>query len=156
MIEQFPISKRNEYYYLLEFLNDNYDPDFYFVKNNTRIFINDVKNLRELIKTSNYVYCQKEKGLYTGIILVRRSKKDLDDRYYVKLIAKDAKTAKDLLTILTWNSTSALYAKVRLNNKFMNVFKNKGFRYFNSLGSQVIFKRDHIDYGRIMRKEGDD
>lgn len=154
MIEKFSIGNETEYYFLLEFLNKYNDYDFYFSENNARIFITDVKSLKRMIKKCYCCYIIKINGDYKGVILVISNNDINKQRFYVKLVAENNKIATDLLTIISWNCNKELFAKIRQNNRFMNSFKSKGFRFIDSKGVQVLLNRKYVPYElKINRKE---
>ena len=152
MIERFPISKKREYFWLLEFLMNYSDYDFYYTKNNTRIYITDTKTLQYLIKCSSTVYMKKEHGDYIGCILVWKSKGGGLTRNYVKIASKDAKVAKELLTVLLWNYSKELYIKIRKDSKFLRVFKEKGFKFAGARGVQILLHRKPVIYKKVIKE----
>ena len=141
MIERLKTGNRVELGWLVEFLNNNNNYDFYLTKDNSRLYITDVQSLRMLLRESIDVYAQKEKGNFTGVILLWRSSGGGKSRFFVKLVAKDKKVAKDLLTVLLWNTNMELYAKIRKDSEFLQVFKSKGFKFKGGRGVQILLHR---------------
>jgi len=142
MIERFSISQRSEYQWLLEFLNEYSDMDFYYTENNNRIYITDSASLKKLFRNCHVIYTKKEKGDYVGIILIWKSIGGGITRYYVKVVSKTSQIAKDLLTVLLWNCSLELYTKIRKDSKFLSVFKSKNFKFIGIRGIQILLKRD--------------
>ena len=154
MIEPFSITSKfgkKHAHELLDLLNNS---DLYYTKENRRVFVTDLFSLNRLLRESSHVYVQKEKGLYTGLILLWRSMGSGVKRYYVKIITKNNSTARDLLTTLSWNCGLEVFAKVKKNDPLLNVFKKKGFRFAGSRGVQILLNRKPIHY-KIYSKEDD-
>lgn len=157
MIEQFNVANRKEYGWLLEFLNENFDHDFYFTHQNSRIFVTDKKTLGIFLRECSHIYTIKEKGDYSGIIAVWKSLGGNKFRYYVKLNAKTPKIAKDLITVLLWNCSKDLYFKIRKNSRFLNAIKKKGFKFKGGRGIQILLHRKYRpDIFKINIKEEED
>lgn len=143
MIEKFPSGNKKECHFLCEFINDNFNYDFYYACDNERVYITDYQSLKKLLKQSRDIYYLKEKGTYVGIILTWKSVGGGTERHYVKVCARDSVVAKNLLTVLLWNTNKDLYLKVRKDNKFINVFKSKGFRFKGGRGIQILMHRKY-------------
>ena len=123
MIERFPLSNRNECAWLLEYIESQRDMDFYYTKDNNRIYISDYVSLKNFFRESAQIFVKKDHGNYQGVVLVWKSVGGGTSRYYVKLLADDVKSAKDLLTILLWNCSSELFVKIRKDSRLFYAFK---------------------------------
>lgn len=152
MIEPFSISSKFGKKHAFELLGLLDNSDLYYTKENNRVFVRDITSLRKLLRDSSHVYVRQEKGMYTGLILLWRSIGSGVKRHYVKVVAKNNKIAKDLLTVLLWNCTLEIFTKVKKNDKLLNVFKEKGFRFVGSRGLQILLNRKPIHY-KIYEKE---
>jgi len=150
MIESFRIKKNTHLADLLNFITTDFDYDFYYTHENSRIYISDVYSLKRLVKASSHVYVLEEKGNYVGIILLWKSVGGGKERYYIKIKANSAEIAKQLITVLVWNTKKEVYAKIRKDNKFLPVFRNKGFKFLGGRGIQILLsykpKKEREDY----------
>ena len=151
MIEEFNTNSKIEYCWLLEFLNGNVDYDFYYTHKNSRIYISDFKSLKNFLRQSERVFTLKENGMYVGIILVWKSFGGGKNRYYIKLNAKDARVARNLLTVLLWNTERKLFVKVRKDSPFLSVFKTKGFKFIAGRGIQTLLCRKPLKTDKIQK-----
>lgn len=124
------------------FLDCSDDLDFYFTENNSRFYIRDIPTLKKFLNQScSIFYSSNESSDFDGIILVWKSTGGGIERYYVKLTAENPKIAEALVTNLLWNFNKDLFIKIRKDNKFLNVFKKKGFSFIGGRGYQVLLKR---------------
>lgn len=150
MIESFRLTKKTHLADLLNFIMTDFDYDFYYTHDNSRIYISDVHNLKRLIKASSHVYTLEEKGEYVGIIMLWKSIGGGKERYYIKVKANTPDIAKQLITVLVWNTKKEVYAKIRKDNKFLSVFRNKGFKFLGGRGIQILLsykpKKEREDY----------
>ena len=153
MITELVISKKSEYGFLLEFLIEHSDYDFYFTEDNNRIYVTDLKSLKKLLKNTSKIYIQKEKDDYIGCVLILKSFDKVQPRYYIKVCAKSTKIAKDILTVLLWDSKKELFIKLRKDSKFLNIFKEKGFRFQGSRGVQILLNRKPMIYEKVFKPE---
>lgn len=137
------INKRNkkQYYWITEFLANNSSYDFYYTENNSRNYITDEKSVKGLFKNSEYIYYKEENGECVGIILVWIGEGGGKKRFYVKVNALSPKIAKDLLTVILWNSKLDLFVKIRKDSKFLQIFKEKRFKFIRGRGYQILLKR---------------
>lgn len=154
MIRPFYVSKNRliDLCVLLECVDKYSNLDFYYTKNNIRYYINNLKSLNDFLKNSIISYVSENKGEYTGSISVIKSLGANKQRYYIKLVAKDLKVAKDLISILIWNFRKDLYIKIRKDNKFLSALKLKGFRFRAGRGNQVLLYRKFV-VPKIMKEE---
>lgn len=150
MIESFRPTKKTHLADLLSFIMTEFDYDFYYTHENSRIYISDVHSLKRLIKASSHIYVLEEKGDFVGIILLWKSVGGGKERHYIKVKAINAEVAKKLITILLWNIKKEVYAKIRKDNKFLPVFRNKGFKFLGGRGIQILLsykpKRERDDF----------
>ena len=154
MITPFFVSKKNktESLWLLDFLSTT--RDLYFTENNQRIFITDYSSLKKLFTKSSRVYTLQKNGIYVGLILVWKSKGEIN-RHYVKMVAKNNSVARDLLTVLTWNFNRELFVRIDRSSPLVGVYKSKGFRYASGdKGSSILLRREPIVYqNKFFSKE---
>lgn len=153
MIEKLNLNNRVEYDLALDFLSNNDDYDFYFTKDNARIYITDKDSLKKFVRECSCGYVYKDRGDYKGIILVWKSDGGGKARHYVKLNAENEKVAIGLITVLLWNFSKELFVKIRKESKFMNAFKHKGFRFMGARGVQILLNKKIIPYQTRYKKE---
>ena len=157
MIEKLVVNKKSKLTDLLHFVEGLKDSDFYYTKDNQRLYVTDINSLKGFLRDSSQVYvCKDARGDYQGILLVWKSIGGGQTRYYVKVNAVSSKIATDLLTILTWNFNRQLFVKIRKDSKLIEGFKFKGFRFEGSRGTQLLLKRDKSPYEfKTYQKEAD-
>jgi len=144
MVERLKKTKTKEHPWLLDYLDNNEDADFYYTQDNARLYIRDGRSLKNLLKNSEHIYTLSDEEGYVGVILVWKSFGGGKKRYYVKINASNPDIAQKLLTVLLWNIDIDLFIKMRKNNKFLSIFKNKGFRFQGGRGIQILLKRKYI------------
>jgi len=141
---------------LIEFICDNYDYDFYITENNTRLYITDLKSLKNLFHQSHVMYSYIEHGELKGILSVWKSLGGGKTRYYIKIIGKSDKIGVKLLTVLLWNFDRDLYVKIRKHNKFVSIFRAKGFRFMGGRGVQILLFRKKVKMRENNERDIDD
>jgi hypothetical protein len=149
MIEPFRICKKADYPGLLSFIKQNFDYDFYYTKENSRFYVTDIYHLKQFIKDSLLSYTYQLHGDHHGVILLWKSVGGGKKRFYIKIQADTLGIAKDLLTVLLWNIDREVFIKIRKDNKFLPVLRNKGFKFLGGRGIQVLLsfkpKKDKKD-----------
>lgn len=134
---------------LLEVIKNCNIEDFYLTENNQRLYINNPTALKILLKNSHHIYYEEAKGL----VLVWKSFGGDKTRHYVKLIADDHSTAKNLLTILLWNYEKDLYVKLKKDSKLISAFKEKGFKFVGGRGLEILMLKQKYERPSIFKKE---
>ena len=153
MITRINIKNKDDYIWLIEFISQNFDSDFYVTENNSRIYIRTVKDLKVLFKNTIVMNGLKVDGEYAGFVLIWKSYGGDKKRYYVKLLANDEHIAGNLLKCLLWNYNWNLYTKISKTHKFITVFKKSGFKFAGGRGRQLLLKRDKMKDKIPIRKE---
>jgi len=156
MIEPFRHSKRADYAGLLSFIKTKFDYDFYYTHDNSRIYVDDIHQLKHFVQSSLHVYVAEIDNDYAGCILLWKSVGGGKNRYYIKIKATTEEVAKNLVTVLLWNVKQEVYAKIRKDNQFLTVLRTKGFKFLGGRGVQILLsykprkEKDHgpIDYSR--------
>ena len=121
---------------ILDFLKRNREPDFYLTKNNQRLYVNDSKTLRKFLKECiiTYVHRDRETGEVTGVVSVWKGIGGTTKRFYIKMSALNSDVIRDVLIVLFWRTNFELYAKLRKDSPFLNILRNKGFKWFHGRG----------------------
>ena len=116
----------------------DYHGDFYITRNNLRLFIRENPHVLFKCLSAGDKIAFDENG---WALIIGFS--DKSPRKYVKVLAKDAKSASDLLRVLLdWNYYHMeLFAKVKRRNPLSKVLKNKGFRFIAGRGKEVLLKK---------------
>jgi len=137
------VNVRNEMQRLeiMDYLSTRFDYDFYVTENNERMYITEYSNLLKLFKNSDSIYIYEDGIDIRGLVLVWRSYGGGKKRRYVKIHAENSNIATKLLTVLTWNSNTDLFVKIRKDSKYLQSFKSKGFRFVGGRGIQLLLKR---------------
>jgi hypothetical protein len=138
MIEAFYPNKKTNYQSLLDFITADFDFDFYYTHDNSRIYISDIPTLKRYLKACRNIYVLQDCGDYLGLAMLWKSVGGGKQRYYIKVKAKTTNIAKNVITVLLWNTHQEVYAKVRKDNKFLQTFRNKGFRFLGGRGIQIL------------------
>jgi len=138
---------------LMDFVRQQYAPDFYYTKNNQRIYIENTKQLIEFSKTCSDMWVASEGGDVSGIIVIWKANGGEIQRDYIKLAAKNISAADNLLTILLWNFYRDTYIKIHKQSVFLKLFYKKGFKFLSGRGSQILLKRDKtiLKYNRFIK-----
>lgn len=147
---------KNQVADLADILSNCKSDDFYITENNQRVIVDNVDILKRMLYQSNNIYYINDYDTdRKGILLVWKSINNDITRNYVKFIAKDADSLRDLLTVFLWNYPNELYIKIDKQSKFLKTFYSKGFRFSGGRGNQVLLKKDKriIPKVNIERKD---
>jgi hypothetical protein len=142
MVKRLNVKSKNHIASVLDFLKYSYCPDFYFTKDNQRIFIETEKQLKELIRECKEVWFLEENDETIGIIAIWISKGGEVQREYIKMSAKNYEAADALLSVLLWNYNNESCMKIDKNSIFLKLFNRKGFRFLSGRGRETLLKRD--------------
>lgn len=123
---------------ILQEYTDEYR-DFYITKSNLRLFIKENEHLLfEALKKGDKISFGSE----DGIIFVT-GWSDNSPRKYLKILAKDDKSADRLLKILLWNVKTDLYIKIKKNNPVLSVLQKNSFVFKGSRGREILLTRKY-------------
>ena len=151
MIRQY---KKRDKIHVIDFLNNHNNPDFYLTHNNTRIFIYDGKNFTLLLKDTTSLYLSEDKGDVDGIIMVWKAKGGNVERNYIKINAKNISIAKKLLTVLLWHTNLDLFIKLNKRSSYIQILKDKKFRFFGGRGKQALYwRKNYVRNSDKLRDE---
>lgn len=125
--------------------------DFYFTRNNQRIYAKNVESLKEFLKESYSIFYVNDENS-KGIILVWKSIGEVT-RNYIKIIASDLETARKLVTVLTWTFKDKLYVKIRKDSAYILAFKEKGFSFLGGRGKQTLLEKNR-SFGEPLNVSG--
>jgi len=121
---------------ILEFvyrIKDNFQ-DFYITSNKNRIFIDNFKVIKKILKSQEY-YIIDDKQV-EGCLLIYREK---NYRPYIKLLCSNIKYTNDLLKYLAWNfSSQEMFAKVKRNNPLAKILQKHGFIFKGNRGNEIL------------------
>jgi len=139
MIEQI---KPKHNFTIIDFLKRNRSTDFYFTKDNKRVFIINTQTCRQLLRNTVASYFTKNgNGDVGGIIVVWKSKSNNVSRNYLKIHSKYPEVAKKLLKIVLWNHNTDLYVKFNKNNKLLPILMAYGFKFLGDRGKEILILR---------------
>jgi hypothetical protein len=139
MIVEFK-NRRPTYFELFDIVCSCNDDDFYLTENNQRLHIRSFKHLRKLLRNSHDIYYVNTLR-NQGIVLVWKGFGGDKSRQYVKLIADQVSTARDLLTVLFWNYNRDVFIKVKKQSMLTPALREKGFRFVGGRGSEILLSR---------------
>ena len=142
MIKRLKLSSSHEVLNLLDFLRHQYAPDFYFTKDNQRVYIETEKHLRQLLKECPEVWVSDDEKDINGILVLWTSVGGDIKRNYVKMAAKNNIVADQLLSVLIWNYSKETFIKINKKSTFLKLFYQKGFKFLSGRGKQLLLKRD--------------
>jgi len=143
---------KKELYNLLNIIKKCNIENFYLTENNNRIFINNEATLKTLLKNSHHIYYEEDEER-TGVVLVWKSVGGDKTRQYIKLVATDNETAKNLLTILLWNYENDLFVKLKKESKLISAFKEKGFKFAGGRGTEILMIKTKFERPTLFKKE---
>ena len=124
---------------LINSILDNYS-DFYITKNNLRLFIKENTDLFfECLRKGDKVAWDTERG-----IIFVTGYHDKSPRKYVKILAKDEKSAEDLIKVLFWHTKENLYAKLKKNNPIRRVLQKNQFKFAGDRGREILLMKRYI------------
>lgn len=131
---------------ILDELNDYYS-DFYITKNNLRLFIKDnlLLMFKDLAKGNKIIFNDKGVAIITGYA-------DKNNRKYLKILAMDKKTYKELLYNIEWNIQDDLYVKIKSKNPIWKVLLDNRFKVFQYRGKEVLLYKKGKSYERFKNR----
>ena len=121
----------------LDTVKDVYD-DVYITKENKRLFLKDcLGEYIKYLKKGEIILGDSEKGfIFTWGL------SDHSERKYLKIIYKEEKYIKDLLTVFIWNYNFCdWYIKVKKNNPVVKVATDLNFEFVGDRGREILLKR---------------
>jgi hypothetical protein len=142
MVKRFNIKSKNHIASVLDFLKHQYTKDFFYTKDNQRIFIETEKQLKEMLKECKEVWFLEENDETIGIIVIWISRGGEVQREYIKMCAKNYDAADALVSVLLWNYNKETFIKIDKNSVFLKLFNRKGFKFLSGRGQQTLLKRD--------------
>jgi len=124
---------------MLEFVNMTRDiyEDFFITKDKQRLFFKNNLKLVQYTITSQEVYGLIDKDL-EAILVIYREK---GFRPYLKLLAKDANSARGMIKFLNWNHNCELFVKIKKNNPLVDEFKKNRFYIEGLRGQELLLKK---------------
>lgn len=132
--------------------------DFYLTKENLRLYIKEnIHLLFDCLKQGDKIVYNEEDG-----IIIVTGYSDKAPRKYLKILAKNDKSAERLLTVMLWNVEENLYIKLKRNNPLIKVlqslddykenkfkFRIKGYR-----GNEILLiKKSYKDFNKKDKGE---
>lgn len=122
---------------LLEEITDIFG-DFYITRDNIRIFIRENKELFfDSFKKGNRIVFNDEYG-----IAFIDGYADNVKRKYLKVLARDEKSANKLIVRINSEVKEELYCKIKKKNPLLKVLKNNGFRFKGDRGEEVLMVKE--------------
>ncbi len=143
MIKPFRRKKTQEFLSVLHFIKENPDSDFYFTKNNGRAWITTEKLFNSFLSNVILNYYYEENDECKGLIVVWKSESKEQNlkRFYVKLLANSSYVAEGLLRNLSWNYFNEIFAKIRKDHPYLNLFKKFGWQFRGGRGKQILLRK---------------
>ena len=142
MITRLKLSDNQQVTDILYFLKYSYSPDFFYTKDNQRIYIETENQLKQLIKECQDVWISQDDTEINGIVVLWTAKNGESKRNYVKLAAKTRNAADKLVTVLLWNHSNETFIKINKKSPFLSLFYQKGFKFLSGRGKQLLLKRN--------------
>jgi hypothetical protein len=127
---------------VIEFINrvKDFYKDMYITKNKERIFLTDL-NLIEKVLDTQEVYVSEDKEI-NGILLIYKEK---GYRPYVKILAINKDSTRNLIKFLVWNfSEKDLFIKVKKENPILKIAQDYGFVFSGDRGSEILLFRKGV------------
>ena len=121
--------------------------DFYITRDNIRLYLKENQELLfDSLKKGNKIAYHEEYG-----IAIVDGYADNAKRKYVKILAKDVKSAFKLLRVINSNIKDTLYAKIKKKNPILQSFKNNYFEFKGSRGMEILLIRE-VKYGNNVSR----
>jgi len=156
VIQKLDCNNKKYHPYLLDFINQNFDYDFYFTEENVKVYPIDKVLLKKFFKNCPMVFVDEDIHGYKGIIAVWKAH-GVRNRHHVKIIAKDDKTTDNLITVLFWNYYGELFCKVKKTSRKIPILTRKGFRVQpmlqNETGNSVLLRCFRINKNPTEKRE---
>jgi hypothetical protein len=141
LIEQY---KPKYYKDLLFYFNENKDLDFYLIENGYKKYINNHYDVKNLIKSTR-LFISKDEGKINGIFSLRKVLDDFSgERVYLKINSNDANIVEKLFTYLFWFLRKDLYIIVHKRSKYLDILRDKHFRFVKDNGKELVLVRPYI------------
>lgn len=115
--------------------------DFYITRNNLRLFIKENQNLLfDCIKKGDKIVYEENEG-----IIFATGWSDKSKRKYIKVLAKDEKSADNLLKVINWNMPGEkFFAKIKKNNPLRRVLQKNNFTFAGDRGKEILLIKEYI------------
>lgn len=111
--------------------------DFYITRSNLRLFIKENTHLLyELLQKGDKIAYSEEEGI---ALIIGWS--DKSPRKYLKVLARNDKTADKLIKIVNWRIKEELYVKVKKNNPLLKILQKNNFRFLGDRGKEILLVR---------------
>lgn len=124
---------------ILNSLTDSFS-DFYITQNNLRLFLKENQDiLFDSLEKGNKLFWDSTRG-----IIFVTGYHDKSPRKYVKILAKDEKSAEDLIKVLFWHTKENLYAKLKKNNPIRRVLQKNQFKFAGDRGREILLMKRYI------------
>ena len=151
MIERLNHKNIIDIYEFLSRTKDEYE-DFYITKDKTRLFLNDFKLIKKLIKYQEFYGINE--GEVKGLLLIYREK---GFRPYIKILAENKYTSH-LTKFLIWNfSDQDLYAKFKKYNPLTRILQRYGFVFQGNRGEEILlFRKGEPKKFKVGAKDKDE
>lgn len=134
MISRLNIKNKIDMFEFVQRVKDKYE-DYYITKNKSRLMINDLKLIENILKTYE-VYGLDSNGLKGILIIIR----DKGFRPYIKLLTENSKYTIDFLKWIKWNYFEKdLYMKLKKNNPLTQTIRKTGFIKIGNRGNEDLF-----------------
>ena len=145
MITKINYTKSIDVYEAVSRIKDYYK-DFFFTQDTHRIYLDDLKVIDKILDTQE-VYVLEEKQI-EGILIIYRSK---GFRPYVKILASNYDTQRDMLKYLIWNFSEVdLFFKLKKENPLVKLVQKYGFVF---IGNRGTFDKPGTEY--LLYRKGE-
>lgn len=115
----------------------DYYKDFYITKNKERMFLTNLNFIEKILDTQD-VYVLNDKEI-KGVLLIYKEK---GFRPYVKILADNQDSARNLFKFLIWNYLDKeLFLKVKKDNPIIKIAQKYGFIFSGDRGQEILLFR---------------
>lgn len=136
MITRINYKKSIDVYETINRIKDVYQ-DFYVTINKARVFLNNWHIIKKILNTQE-VYALSTEDI-KGLLILYREK---GFRPYVKILAEDSDSQRDLIKFLIWNfSNEDLFIKLKKNNPLSRIIQRYGFIFQGDRGQEILLFR---------------
>lgn len=129
--------------------------DFYYIKNDIRLFLNDTKNagicFNDALKKGNKIFISEQNNEIDGVILII-GYSNKSEQKHLKILANSNKIVKNLLRYLFWNVDIDLYISLKENNSLKRILEKSYFEKLNTINGEDLYL--HKKFIQRIKKYG--
>jgi len=152
VITRINYKKSIDVYETINRIKDAYQ-DFYVTINKARVFLNNWHIIKKILNTQE-VYALSTNDT-KGLLILYKEK---GFRPYVKILAEDSDSQRDLIKFLIWNfSDKDLFIKLKKANPLARIIQRYGFIFQGDRGQEILlFRKGERKSNKPLGEKDDD